>query len=141
MSNENLWCFELADKIFTYVKTVATHSLIDEFPNIFFTQSSINEGNAKYPTIYIHELPGSEVGQDLVNETINAIDYNMQVEVITDNTQEDARVVVAEIADIFKGMGFNLKQFPTFDNSITEYRTIMRVGRVIGKGNINSLFK
>lgn len=129
------WAFELENLIYSKVKASATKVLKTKFPKIYFTTSNMNKGEPIYPTVYIHELPGTEMGADLNGQDINAVMETIQVEVISDTSQEDVSYITKVIAGIFKKMRFQVLSMPEFDNGSTYYRKIMRCRRVIGNAD------
>lgn len=132
---DNSWVLNLESKIFTRVKVEAKKKLNTKFPNINYTTST-NMGTPIYPTVYVHELPGVELGQDTLNETINAVNETIQIEVITDKSQKDAREIMNVIVGIMKSMFFNVNTFPSFENGTSYYRLVMRCSRTIGHGDV-----
>lgn len=132
---DNSWVTDLESKIFTRIKTEANKKLKDKFPNINFTTAT-NRGEPVFPTVYVHELPGVEVGQDTENATINATNYSMQIEVITDKSQKDAKYIMNVVQTIMKSMYFSINAFPNFDNGTSNYRMVMRCNRIIGQGDV-----
>lgn len=133
---DNSWVFDLETKIYSVIKVRTEKLLKEKYPNIYFTTTNNpKDATTHYPTVYIHELEGSEKGR--TNEyDINGITYAMQVEVITNTSQKEAKTVINEIAKQFKAMGFEIKSFPVIDNGDTYYRCVMRVSKVIGSDDI-----
>lgn len=136
MSFDNFWVFDLEDKIFTVVKTKCKKALIDDFPKITFTTSDLNENTTVLPCVYIHELQGKEIGNDLENQTINAVMETLQVEVFTNTSKDDAKYIISVVAEVFKEMRFSIVGMPIFDNQDTKYRCVMRVRRVVGNNDL-----
>ena len=136
MQYENVkWAFELENKLYSLIKYKATKELIEDFPNITFTSTDKASEVATFPTVYIHELPAMEVGNDLSNETINAVLETIQVDVYTNSTQKDAKDVMMVIASIMKSLRFDIGMMPEFNNGSAYYRTTARFSRVIGSGD------
>ena len=131
---DNTWYSTLETRIFSRVKSETEPKLKTKYPTIFYTTSGSNKGTPVFPTVYIHELPGYEMGQDLVGEDINAVMETIQVEVITDTNQLDARKIMAEIVSSIKGMRFHVQTMPSFENGTTYFRQICRCRRIIGNG-------
>lgn len=129
------WAFELENLIYSKVKVEATKVLKPKFPKIYFTTSNMNKGEPVYPTVYIHELPGTEMGADLNGQDINAVMETLQVEVISDTSQADVSYITKVIASIFKSMRFQIMSMPEFSNGETYYRKIMRCRRIIGNAD------
>ena len=135
MFNNN-WFFDIENVVFTNIKVNATKKLKDKFPKINFTTSNRTQGNPIYPTVYIHENAGSEKGNDLENKTINAVESNIQIEVITDTSKDDAKKIASVCADIMKNMSFDITSLPAFEEGSSYYRLIMRCSRIFGNADL-----
>ena len=133
---DNMWVFELENKIFSILKYKGELALRSKYPNIYFTNSASNQGSPRFPTVYIHELGGVEIGQDLDNISINAVRETIQIEVTTNTTQREAKEVMATILGICKELRFNINQMPEFRNGNTSYTSIARITRVFGDKEI-----
>lgn len=129
------WAFNLENLIYSKVKTESKKILDKKYPKIYFTTSNMNKGEPVYPTVYIHELPGTEMGADLNGTDINAVMETLQVEVISDTSQADVSYIMKVVAGVFKDMRFQINSMPEFSNGETYYRKIMRCRRVIGNAD------
>lgn len=132
---DNSWAFDLGTLIYTKVKTMAMEKLKTQYPSISFTSSDLNDNSANFPTVYIHEIGGIEQGQDLENNTINAVLETMQVDIYVNTKQNDAKRIMSVVASCFKELGFSIIAMPEFQNTSTVYRSTMRVRRMIGSGD------
>lgn len=132
----NSWFFDIENLVFTNIKVNASKKLKDKFPNINFTTSNRTQGSPIYPTVYIHENAGQEKGQDLENKTINAVLSNIQVEVITDTSKDDAKKIASVCTDILKSMSFDITSLPVFEEGSSYYRLIMRCSRTFGNADL-----
>lgn len=128
MSN---WVIDLDNIIFTRINVKLNKALSAKYPDLYVTNSDLNTGVAKFPTVYIHVMPGVEQGNDLDGNTINAILYSIQLEVTATN-QTHTKEVMAELINILKEMRFQVIAMPEFKNQNTLYRQVLRVRRVIG---------
>lgn len=134
---DNTWMIDLEPKLFALIKSKALPKLIGDFPKINFTSSDSNNSSiARFPCVYIHTLPGTEIGTDITNETINGVLYSLQIEVYSDNSQADARKVMGVLIGVLKEMRFTINSIPEFDNLNNVYRQITRCRRVIGAGDV-----
>lgn len=137
MSNSNSWVFDIETSIFSRIKHEGEKRLKGEYPNIHFTTSDKpTDTTVKYPTVYLHELPFTELGSDLEGNAINGVLYSMQVDVYTNTSQKDAKKVMAEIALLFKQLRFEITSSPENLNTNTVYRQVMRVRRHIGANDV-----
>ena len=134
---DNSWVFDLETRIFSIVSVKVSRKLKEKYPNIFFTTtSSPKDIITKFPTVYIHEMPGTEYGITKERDKINGISYAMQIEVTTNVSQKEAKTVLKEVAFAFKEMGFEINSFPEASNGTSYYRSIMRVKRNIGSKDV-----
>lgn len=134
---DNSWVFDLETKIFSIVKIKTENKLKKKYPNIFFTTTSNpKDVITKFPTVYIHELPGTEIGITKERGKVNGISYAMQIEVTTNKSQKEAKNVLREVASAFKELGFEINSFPEMNNGENYYRSIMRVKRSIGANDV-----
>ena len=135
---DNSWVFDLETHIFSIVQKKVGDKLKSKYPNIrFTTTSNPKDVTVKYPTVYIHELPGAEKARTLDGEDISGILYSMQVEVSTDKSAKEAKAVLKEVALVYKNMGFEINSFPKESDGDEYYRCVMRVRRTLG--NIDAL--
>ena len=84
---DNAWAIELGPTIYSIVKAKATEQLKDKYPTLNVTDKGESDQPAVFPTVYIHELPGMELGQDLEGQTINAVRETIQVDVTSNNVE------------------------------------------------------
>ena len=135
---ENQWVFDLETNIFSNVVTIAKPKLKKKYKSMNFdTAFTTVEKNLDkapvFPTIYIHEMPGLERGADLEGTSVNAVQETIQVDVITNTTQSDAKGIMAILADAFKQMRFQITAMPEFKNdSEKNFRSVARFRRIIG---------
>ena len=102
------------------------------------TNKSKSVGTPQFPTIYIHELPGTEVGQDLEGTSINGVMITFQVDVTTNEDEAEIRKIMGVVADEFKKMHFQTVSLLDIDDSGDVIRGIARFRRI--KGNAESLY-
>lgn len=136
---DNSWIYDIQDKIYSRVDAICTAKLISKYPDINVTTDSHKVVNAKFPNVYIHFM-SVEVGKDLENRTINAIYLTAEIHVTVTAAQkmEVAREVSNVVSDCMKDMQFDINDFPMFNDTDTEYRTVSRFARTIG--NADTLF-
>lgn len=129
---DNDWVFQLEQKIFTKIKTRASKKLKSNFPNAYFTIDNKSTANPKFPTIWIHELPGSELGADLEGKSINGILETIQVDVSSNTNQSDTKYVMSIVANEFKQLSFRVIAMPEFESTGDVYRSTARFRRAFG---------
>ena len=78
---DNSWVFDLETNLFSIVKNKVLNKLNKKFPTIHFTLTDEpKDATTKYPTVYMHEMSGSEKARTTEGHTINGIQYSMQIE-------------------------------------------------------------
>ena len=55
----------LESQVLTRIKYGFPQKFKDKYPNLTFTNSDRNEDDPKFPTVYIHDMPGSETREDM----------------------------------------------------------------------------
>lgn len=136
MVSINQWAYDLEKTIFSIIRAKIAEKLKSKYPNIYITDIEKNTSKAVFPTVYVHELPGVEKGQDLEGFCINAVQETFQVDVITNTSQRDANKIMAVVADEFKHMCFHITAMPEFSGNGEIYRSTMRVRRTISANDI-----
>lgn len=114
---DNQWVFDLETNIFSNVATIAKPKLKKKYKSMnfdtaFTTVEKNLDKDPVFPTIYIHEMPGLERGADLEGTSVNAVQETIQVDVITNTKQSDAKGIMAILADAFKQMRFQITAMP-----------------------------
>ena len=110
-------------------------NLQKKYKDFTLTTSAISSTDPTFPTLLLQQLESPEVGQDLDNTTINAINAGFQIDVI-DNQKTRTRVneIINVTIAIMKSMRFNVHIMPDQDTS-DEKRSILRATRIIGSGD------
>lgn len=154
------WVSDAQTKIFSTVKGEVISSLLKAYPNyggstqserVKFWTENITQDNGKLkdtslPSIYIAFVSANERGQDLLGQTINAIELTAEVHIktqkggmianrttgFTDNTD-----IAWTVLEAFKKYGFTstMPNTPTSDIGGV-YETVSRFSRVIGQGDV-----
>jgi hypothetical protein len=134
---DNLWVFDNETKIISKLNSFAIPTLKQNFTNMKF-QKGITITNLKsrltgtiFPTIYVHEMSGTEKGQTIDGQAINAVTATYQVDVIVNTQQSDAKKILAIVASVFKRMRFEVISMPEFDSEEKIYRSTARFRRLI----------
>lgn len=121
----------LESQIFTLIKTKFSKKLKDRYPDLTFTTSDRVETKPKFPTVYIHEMPGMEDGADTEGNEINAVLCSFQIEVTTNKQMNETKEIMNEILRIMKSMRFQVISMPEFQNTNNVYRRVARFRRMI----------
>lgn len=133
MAVDNSWAYDLGAQIYSVAKGLLLTKLKKIYPNVYITDKSKSIGTPKFPTVYIHELPGTEKGRDLEGTSINGVLVTMQVDVTTNSDNSEVRKVMATVSDVFKRMGFEAVSILDIDDTGETIRGVARFRREIDK--------
>lgn len=132
----SLWFMDLETTVFSIVKTKVLEKLSTQFPDVYITNSDKKMSKPSFPTVFIHEMSGIEQGADIEGKDVNAVLETFQVDVTSNVSQRDVKIVMSAVAEVFKQMRFNITAMPEFNNGDDVYRVIARFRRVIGANDI-----
>lgn len=131
-----LWIALISPTVLTKLKTDGEAKLKTKYPDISFTTvDRVVSAEAKFPTVYLHEMPSTEQGADLDGTEINAVLSSFQIEVTDNTSQARANEVMNEIVGIMKSMRYQVVGTPEFQNTATVYRLVARFRRIVAKGD------
>lgn len=127
-----MWTSDIGSIVYTRIKLEVTKKLKSKYPNINFTTNNRNNTDTKFPSIYFKRLQGSERGQTLDGQSVNATLFSVQIEV-TDNVGEHRAQEVADVIyGVMKTMLFEAIGEPFANNTDSTYRNVARYRRIIG---------
>ena len=131
-----MWTSDIASMVFTRIKVEVTKKLKSKYPNINFTTSDQVRTDPTFPNVYVKELQGSERGQTLDGESVNAILSSFQIEVADNVSDNRAREVADVVFLIMKKMKYEAIGLPFQDNKDGVHRNVARYRRIIGYNDI-----
>lgn len=127
-----MWTSDITSIVFTRIKVEATRALKSKYPDINFTTSDKVRIEPTFPNVFVKRLQGSERGQTLDGETVNATLCSFQIEV-ADNVNDNRSQEVADVIyAIMKKMRFEAIGEPFQDNIDDVHRNVARYRRIIG---------
>jgi len=126
----------LESQVITRIKTQFSKKLKEKYKNINFTTENKVDALPRFPTVYIHEMPGAETGADLQGDAINAVWSSFQIEVTANTKMNEAKEVMDEVVKIMKTMRFQVTYMPEFQNTDSVYRRVARFRRIIGADDV-----
>jgi len=128
---DNTWFLQIQSKVFTQIQ----YMMKKKYPKLNCTTKSENGLPASFPTLYLHELEPVERGQDLTNETVNAVLSTIEIVVWTDTTEDECRNMLAEAVNQMKKLQFNITGLPVVVTNDKLSRGVIRCRRLIGNGD------
>ena len=108
--------------------------LNNSYPTISFT-TEVSDKVPSFPNVYIHELEPSEVGNSLENHEIHAVRDTIQIEVSTNTSKSDARVVANACVRAMKALSYGIVVMPTYLQVNNVHRFVIRTRRIVASGD------
>lgn len=133
-----IWYSQIESTLFTTLQYNLAEREDAPFPYLSCTTSSENEtidGVSDFPALYVHLLSPLEMGNDLTNESVNAINATLEVQVFSNKSESQCVKIMAQVIKQMKKLHFNVTLFPDPQTSDKKYFAIARFNRVIGNGD------
>ena len=130
------WDELVPSTVFTRIKTNFSDSLKKKYKMTDKNFSSVGSSDTPAVFLRLQLLPGSEIGEDLEGDKINAEKFSFQIDVTDNQSQYRAKEVMREVKRIMKTMRFRGSSMPTQDDTKDTYRQTARFSRTIGKNDI-----
>lgn len=124
---------QLESIITTQLKVRVPKLTDNKYPNMSFT-NEISDKTPSFPNVYVMELQPSEVGNDLSNNQIHALRDTIQIEVSTNVSKSEAKIVRNACISAMKAMRFSLvvDTYAKIDNL---HRYVIRMRRIVASGD------
>lgn len=106
----------------------------NRYPNMSFT-NEVSDNTPSFPNVYVHELESYELGNDLANQEIHALRDTIQIEVSTNTSKSDARIVINACINAMKALSYSLVSGAVYMKINNVHRYVIRVRRVIASGD------
>lgn len=129
-----MWISDIETKVFSKIKENG-QELKKNFPNIFFTTENESDTPAKFPTVYLEELSGTERGRDLEGNRVNAYMATFQINISHNDKKSHVRRVMNNCMDTMKKLRFEIVGTPIYSRSEGVWTGVARFRRTIGSGD------
>ena len=132
-----MWTKNIFTSVYSRVSANGRIRLVSKYPKINFTNSTPKSNITSFPTVVISDLDGNDTGRTLEGNDVNATFSNIEIQVTTNTSQEDANYIADVCYDLITTMRYGATLRPS-PNSIkdNEYRNVARYRRLVGKGDI-----
>ena len=97
--------------------------------------NEISDNTPSFPNVYVHELEPCEVGRDLSNNKIHALRDTIQIDVSTNTSKNDSRIVSIACVNAMKTLKYSLVSGPTYIKSNNIHRFVIRFRRIVANGD------
>lgn len=128
------WFAKLEETILTQLDYMLAQRADAPFPNLVVTSANQNQVTA-FPTLYIHELSPVETGNDLNNQSVNAVIETIEIQIWTNETEEECRRLMSAAIVEMKRMRFNCTAFPNIQTENKVAFGVARFRRMIGNAD------
>lgn len=135
---DNLWFSKIFDLVYTKVKNQMIANLNC---NLNFTSGGVNDTPSVFPTVYIAELPGFEIGRDIDNRDINAVEENIRIYVYSNKGQTQCKKIMMEAVLQMKALRFNITSMPLFSKNGNIVNGVATFSRVVGRGDTDMVIE
>lgn len=105
------------------------------FPNIVFTNENESDAPAKFPTVYLEELSGTERGRDLEGIKVNAYMATFQINISHNDKKSHVRRVMNNCMETMKQLRFEIIGTPIYNRSEGVWSGVARFRRTIGSND------
>ena len=129
-----MWISDIETKVFSEIKKNG-QELKKNFPNIFFTTENESDTPAKFPTVYLEELSGTERGRDLEGNSVNAYMATFQINISHNDKKIHVKRVMNNCMDTMKKLRFEIVGTPIYSRSEGVWTGVARFRRTIGSGD------
>lgn len=132
------WFSEIESSVFTLLQYVLAEKVDAPYPSLNCTTSSENESLENvddFPALYIHILPPLEMGNDLYNVDVSAINATFEMQVFSDKSETQCREIMNACITEMKKLHFKVSMFPDPQTVDKKYFAIARFNRIIAGGD------
>ncbi len=126
-----MWTTDIFHKVFAKIKVETSRKYKTKYPNIYFTKTNEELQDAKFPTVYVQRMQGSERAQDLEGVFLNGVLSNIQVKITNNTNDEEAQEIADYVCLIMKSMGYRMIGEPFPNNTGNLHENTSRYQREI----------
>ena len=127
------WYDQIEDNVLSYVKSIVNSNGYNPRITSILDRTIVDENGVpkKFPTIYIHLLQPTEVGNNLDNTEINGVLATIEIQVFS-NDYNECQSLRGITLDAMKSLRFNVPMLPITSNQGDYFSSVARFRRVIG---------
>lgn len=125
------WFAEIESNVFTQVSYMLAERTDAPYPELNCTTVSQNTV-VHFPTLYLHELQPVEAGNDLLNESVNAVLSTIEIQVWSNVSEKDCKDIITAAVLEMKRLGYNVTMFPSVQTDSKIAWGTARFRRMVG---------
>lgn len=133
-----MWINDIETTVFSRVKNEGMAQLKKKYPKINYTSENAIEDVAVFPTVFVQELLGSEVGQDLEGRSTNGVISSFQIDVSDNqsNGKQNCKEIMGKVIESMKRMCYEITATPIYRKENNVWVGTARFKRTIGFNDI-----
>ena len=132
-----MWTKDVFTSVFSRASANGRIRLTSKYPKIAFMNNTPKTKIAVLPAVIISKLQGGEISKDIEGSYINGIVSNIQIEVITNTSQDDADYIADVCLDLMKSLRYEMVgETYSVSTQVSQYRNVARYRRKIDRGDI-----
>lgn len=138
---DNSWYTEIEDKLYNVIKTRIVKSLntrTTPITGIHFTNENASNAPSAFPTVYFHELQPVETGNDLENQTVNAVLDTVEI-IVYDKNRSRGKIIMTEATNQMKNLRYSVIMMPITTVYDSVYQSVARFRRTIGATDFENM--
>lgn len=125
------WFAEIESNVFTQVSYMLAERTDAPYPELNCTTVSQNTV-VHFPTLYLHELQPVEAGNDLLNESVNAVLSTIEIQVWSNVSEKDCKDIITAAVLEMNRLGYNVTMFPSVQTDSKIAWGAARFRRMVG---------
>lgn len=129
------WYSKIEGQVFSQIQYMLKDRENAPFPTLNCTTVNENPNPADFPCLYLHELDPIERGNDLYNDSVNAVLHTIEVQVWTNEGQTSCKNIINTAVLELKRLRYNIIMLPTVKTSSGISWGVLRARRIIGSAD------
>lgn len=126
------WYTTIPDILFTRIKYALCDASDAPFPDLICSTDDIDPDDPEFPLLFLQTLGLREMGRDIENQYVNAVNYAGQITVYTDEDEQASLLIANEAVRVLKGLRFNIAMLPMPYRRDNIFYASFRFSRVVG---------
>lgn len=134
-----MWTENIFKSVYARLKANGTILIKQKFPKLTpnFSDATPSAESIKYPCIVIKQLPSMEKARDIEGAFVNEVLSSIQIDVMTNTKQSEANSIAYIMADLMKGMRYEMVGEPhPMDSQLNDYRNVSNYRRNVDYNDI-----
>ena len=132
------WYSQIESTVFTYVNYMLKGKQQAPFPKLNCTTKNQDANPSVFPTLYLHILTPIEQAQDLENDEVNAVLATMEIQVFSNESENETNKIMAMAISAMKSLQWNVTMFPDPQTNGKVSTAIARFRKLVVQRDVNN---